>query len=396
MKIAMYNLTTTCRFGGVETFVWEASRELARRGEQVHILGGKGGRREEIPNVPVHVFAFWDRRRIPDLGRRFRKLLERLSMGREAMALLRREKYDILHIHKPFDLPLGVWARRKAGSRLILGSHGTDFFAGDRLFVSGVDAAVSCSRFNASLLTARYGLEPEVIYNGFNPERFQPGEAPEPGIRERLGFSPSDFVLVYAGRLIGLKGVKFLLRAVTRVREDLPLKVLIVGGGEEEGSLRGLCRELALEKKVVFTGFVPHAEIPAYLRCADLAVYPSLADEAFGLSICEAMACGLPVVATRVGGIPELIEDGKTGFLVEPRDEAALADRIERVLGDPGEAKEIGPRAAARVRELFTWEKVGDRLLRVYRGVLDAAQGALPPAEKAPRKPQAREAEKRA
>ena len=108
------------------------------------------------------------------------------------------------------------------------------------------------------------------------------------------------------------------------------------------------------------------------------------------------MACALPVVATRVGGIPELIEDGETGFLVEPRDEAALAERIERALGDPGEAKEIGHRAAVRVRELFTWEKVGDRLLRVYRGVLDAAQGAPPPAEKAPRKPQAREAEKRA
>jgi glycosyltransferase involved in cell wall biosynthesis len=372
----MYNLTTTSSFGGVETFVWEASRELARRGEQVHILGGKGDRREDIPNVSVQVFPFFDRRRIPNWGRRFRKLLERLSMGPAALKAIRREKYDILHIHKPFDLPLGSWAKRKSGSRLILGSHGTDFFPGDRLFASGVDAAVSCSRFNATLLKARYGLDAEVIYNGFNPERFQSGEGQDPGMRMRFGFSPSDFVLVYAGRLIGLKGIKFLLRAISRVPERLPLKVLIVGEGEEEAALKELGRGLGIDKKIAFTGFVPHYEIPAYLQCANLAVYPSLADEAFGLSICEAMACALPVIATRVGGIPELIEDEKTGFLVEPRDEIALANRIEKLLRNPAEAKEVGRRAAARVRELFTWEKVGERMLRVYRRVLDTGKGS--------------------
>ncbi len=387
MKIGMYNLTTTCLFGGVETFVWEVSRELARRGEEVQILGGRGERREDIPKARVIVFPFWRRDRIPDLGRRFRKLFERLSMGLFALGTLRREKYDILHIHKPFDLPLGAWVRKKAGSRLILGSHGTDFFGGDRLFARAVDASVSCSRFNASLVAKRYRLTPEVIYNGFDPERFRPLPASASNLREKMGISPSEAVILYVGRLIGLKGVKFLLHAASRIRKSFPIKVVIVGEGEERNALANLSRDLGMERKVVFAGFIPHSEIPPYLRLARFAVFPSLADEAFGISICEAMACGLPVIGTRVGGIPELIVDGQTGFLTEPRDEAALAEKMENLLQDPEGGREMGRRAAERVRELFTWEKVVDRLMPVYKRVLNGEGMASKPAERRPAPP---------
>jgi D-inositol-3-phosphate glycosyltransferase len=375
VKIAMYNLTTTCRFGGVETFIWEASRELAKRGEEVHILGGRGDRWENIPNARILVFPFWHRERIPDLGRRFRKLFERLSMGLFSLGTLQREKYDILHIHKPFDLPLGAWIRKRVGSKLILGSHGTDFFWGDRLFAKAIDGSVSCSRFNGSLIADRYGIDPQVIYNGFDPERFHPEVGPDPALIKKLGLSAADFVIVYVGRLIGLKGVKTLLKAVSKIHLTHPLKVIIAGEGEERNLLEELTRELGIERKVIFAGFVPHAEIPRYYGIARLAVFPSVADEAFGISICEAMACGLPTIATRVGGIPELIEDEQTGFLIPPRNEDILAEKIERLLQDPDGGREIGYQAAQRVRDLFTWEKVTDRLIRVYRKVLSAVKG---------------------
>ena len=370
MKIAMYNLTTTCRFGGVETFVWEASRELARRGEEVHILGGRGDRQEQVANTRIFLFPFWNRERIPDFGRRFRKLFERVSMGFFALGTLRREKYDILHIHKPFDLPLGAWVKRRVGSKLILGSHGTDFFWGDRFFAGAVDASVSCSQFNGSLIGKRYGLTPQIIYNGFDPERFHPLIGSDPMLMKKFGLSTSDFVIIYVGRLIGLKGVKILLKAVSKIPKTRPLKVLIAGEGEERKALEDLSGKLGIAKEVIFAGFVPHAEIPRYLGISRLAVFPSLADEAFGISICEAMACGLPTIGTWVGGIPELIEDEQTGFLVKPRDEEALADKIEDLLRNPEAGREMGWKAAKRVRELFTWEKVADRLLRVYARVL--------------------------
>jgi glycosyltransferase involved in cell wall biosynthesis len=379
----MYNLTTTCLFGGVETFVWETSRELGRRGEEVHILGGRGERRENVPNARVLLFPFWGREKIPNFGRRFQKLVERMSMSLFALDTLRREKYDILHIHKPFDLPLGAWVRKRAGSRLILGSHGTDFFGGDRIFARAVDASVSCSRFNASLIARRYRLNPEVIYNGFDPERFRPLPGPDANLMKHLGISRSDAVILYAGRLIGLKGVQTLLRAARRIPKHVPVKVLIVGEGEGRGALESLSRELGLERQAVFAGFVPHGGIPPYFGLARFAVFPSLADEAFGISICEAMACGLPVIGTRVGGIPELIAEGQTGFLVEPRDEAGLAEKMGLLLEDPEGGRKMGQRAAERVRELFTWGKVVDRLVRVYHRVLSPAESVAIPSRPA-------------
>jgi glycosyltransferase involved in cell wall biosynthesis len=366
----MYTLTTTCRFGGVETFVWEASRELARRGEEVHILGGRGDRRENIPNLRILLFPFWNRERIPDFGRRFRKLLERLSMGFFSLRTLQKEKYDILHIHKPFDLPLGAWVKKRVGSKLILGSHGTDFFGGDRVFARAVDGAVSCSCYNGNLLYGRYGFKPDIIYNGIEPGRFQPFPAADAELMNRYGLSAEDFVIIYVGRLIGLKGVKTLLKAAATIPKKYRVKILLAGDGEERIKLEELSRRLNLEREVLFAGFVPHQEIPRHYSISRLAVFPSVADEAFGISVCEAMACGLPTIGTRVGGIPEIIEDGRTGFLVAPREEEELAGTIEKLILDPRLCRKVGKRAVEWVSRVFTWERVVDRLMGVYKRVM--------------------------
>ncbi len=365
----MYNLTTTCRFGGVETFVWEISRELARRGEEVHLFGGKGEVLQRIPGVRLRLFPFWARERVPDLGRRFRKLAERCSMGVSAFLPLARERFDILHIHKPFDLPLAWGVKKMNGSRVVLGSHGTDFFPGDRLFIGGVDASVSCSAYNSRLIAGRYGIRPEVIYNGIDPAVFRPLPGPDGRLQKELGLGGGDNVLIYAGRLVGLKGVKVLLRAAASLPSREGVKVLIVGEGEGRPELQALARRLGLGERAVFTGFVPHSELPRYYSLARAAVFPTLADEAFGISICEAMACGLPTVSTRVGGIPELVE-GESGMLVPPGDPEALSRAVSRLLEDESLRRSMGEKAARRVRENFTWEKVADRLYGVYRRVL--------------------------
>ena len=231
MKIAMYNLTTTCRYGGVETFVWEVSRELARRGQEVHIYGGKGDILHSIPKVEVRVFPFWRRERVPDLGRRFRKLAERWSMAARALPPLIRGRYDIIHIHKPFDLPVGWMARKWGKAKLVLGSHGTDFFAGDRIFGRRVDGAVSCSDYNRELIRRRYGMNPEVIFNGIDPEAFHPFPSPDRELMGKYSLAPGDRVILYVGRLIGLKGVPVLLRAFSLLKDRSRAKLLIVGDG---------------------------------------------------------------------------------------------------------------------------------------------------------------------
>ena len=366
MKVAMYNLTTTCRFGGVETFVWGISRELARRGAEVHIIGGKGNIVHPSPGLRVWLFPFWRRERVPDLGRRFRKLAERWSMAAFALPPVLRQGYDIFHIHKPFDLPVGRLVKALKGARLILGSHGTDFFAGDRLFARGVDASVSCSAYNREQIRRRYGIIPEIIYNGIDPKIFHPFSAPDEELQRKFSLHPEDRIMIFTGRLIGLKGIPCLLKAVAALKTERRAKLLIVGDGEGKSAFEALARRLEIDRKILWAGFVPHSQIPRYYSLARMAVFPSLADESFGISICEAMACGLPVVATQVGGIPEVNRNGETGFLVQPGNEKELAERIGILLADEGLRQAMGKRAAERVRESFTWERVADRLLRVY------------------------------
>ncbi len=370
MKIAMYNLTTTCRYGGVETFVWEVSRELARRGQEVHIYGGKGNILHSIPNVSVRIFPFWRRERVPDLGRRFRKLAERWSMAVFALSPLLRQKYDIFHIHKPFDLPVGWLVKKFGRTKLVLGSHGTDFFAGDRVFAHRVDGAVSCSDYNRELIRRRYGINPEVIYNGIDPEAFHPFSSPDGELRQKFSLASEDRVILYVGRLIGLKGLPALLQAFSLLKNRQGVKLLIVGDGEGSNSFQNLAQRLGIGPQTLWTGFVPHAETPRYYSLASIAVSPSLADEAFGISLCEAMACGLPVVATRVGGMPELCLHEETGFLVRAGNERELAEKMGTLLEDESLRRKMGARAAQRVREYFTWDRVVDRLMKAYARLL--------------------------
>jgi D-inositol-3-phosphate glycosyltransferase len=365
----MYNLTTTCRFGGVETFVWSVSRELAKQGNAVHIIGGKGKIQRDIPGVRISLFPFWPRERIPNLGTRFQKLGERWSMGLLAFWPMLKERYDILHIHKPFDLPLGWGVKKRVGSKLVFGSHGTDFFPGDRIFAQAADRIVSCSEFNARQIQGRYGIRPEVIYNGIDPEVFRPLPA-DRELGQRFAIKPGDKVLVFAGRLIGLKGVGNLLRAVAHLDKEYSWRLILMGEGRARPDLEKLVRELGIQARVIFCGYIPNHELPRYYSIADLAVFPSLADETFGVAVCEAMACGRAVISTRVGGIPELVKDGESGILVEPRNWQDLAHSISQVLRDDQQRSRLGGSALERVRQHFTWEKVADRLRKTYEAAL--------------------------
>ena len=371
MKIAMYNLTTTCRFGGVETFVWEISRELARRGKDVHIIGGMGSISRNMPGVKIWRFPFWPQNRIPNFGTRFRKIGERWSFGIRAFAGVCREQYDILHIHKPYDLPFALLVKKKIGAKVVFSSHGTDFFPGDRRFLfRAAEAITSCSRFNGGQIEQRYGVKPQIIYNGIDPEIFHPLKPDFDLLQQLKVFPEKNKIILFAGRLIGLKGVRDLLQATALLQGTIPLQLVILGEGESKPALEDLGRKLGIFERLVFPGFVPNRELPRYYSFADLGVFPSVADESFGLSICEAMACGRAVVSTWVGGIPEVLLHDKTGLLAQPRNPADLADKIARLLGNDQLRRSLAEAALKRVQENFTWGRVADRLEQVYARVM--------------------------
>jgi D-inositol-3-phosphate glycosyltransferase len=374
LKIALYNLTTTTKLGGVETFVWELGRELAGRGHEVTIIGGRGPIRHDYAGVKVETHRFISReawRRIPLLGRQYglTKLLERLSFALFALPGLAHRRYDIIHIQKPYDLPAGALARWLSRARLVFGCHGKDFWPGDRFFTRFVDTAVSCSRYNAETIREHFHILPRVIYNGFDTDLFVP-QPPDPQLIARYG----DCIIFYLGRLVKWKGAQYAIEALALANgADDPLSAahLVIGAdGPYRPELETLAARLGVARRVSFVGNIPHTEVPRYIAAARVVVGTSFANETFGMALCEASACARPIVASNFGGFPEVVQDGVTGLLYPPQDAIALADALRRVFADPAAAQQMGEVGRAYVLSHFTWAAVADGVLAAYASVL--------------------------
>src|SRR5262245_35425636 len=190
LKIALYNLTTTTKHGGVESFVWETARRLADQGHDVTLFGGRGKVLRPYRNLTILRYPYIAREtwgRVPPLRKSLNllKLLERLSMAASALPDLIAGHFDIVQVSKPYDFPIGALAKRRTGARLLYNSQGTDFFPGDALFRRSLDGAFACSRYNATMVEDRLRVPIAVSYNGFDQTIFQP-LAPSPTLRARL------------------------------------------------------------------------------------------------------------------------------------------------------------------------------------------------------------------
>lgn len=372
MRIAIYNLTTTTRWGGVETFVWEVAAQLRDRGHHVEIFAGRGRGelRREVPGVRIRLFPYIDRdtwRKIPLLGREYTltKLLERLSMAPFAIPALLRGRFDIVYIQKPYDLPVGALSR-VSGAKVLFGCHGKDFWPGDRLFVRYADASVAASRFNATQVTQRYGIKPTVVYNGVDLDLFTPGDKGDRETLARYRLQPSSSespALLYAGRLVRWKGVEYLLQALPRLEPSV--RLWIAGEGTYESTLRDMAGQLGISDRVSFLGKLPQEDLAALYRQCAMLVATSFVNETFGMALCEAMACGAAVVASDFGGFREVVDDGLTGLLARPQDPADLAAKIRMLLLDPDRVHRMGQAGREKVLNTFSWPAVAGRVEEV-------------------------------
>jgi phosphatidylinositol alpha-1,6-mannosyltransferase len=227
--------------------------------------------------------------------------------------------------------------------------------------------AASSATYNTALEVGCPSGNLVLFQNAVDVKRFNPSIN---GfyIRDRLGINENPMVFTVRAHE-PQKGIEYLIRAVPLVLEKVPNALFIIGG---DGSLRSfhesLARRLGVSASIIFTGRIPESELPQFYAACDVFAIPSIV-EAFGLVTTEAMACGKPVIGTDVGGIPDIIEDGVTGFLVKPRDSNALAQKIILILSSPELRKKMGEAGRESVEKKFNIKERAEKIIKLYESL---------------------------
>ena len=348
-RLSILLVCGTFNMGGTERNVVQIATGLDPERFTVSVLaltgGGPLGNYLETRGIPVVAAGWsWDPRR---LWEDFDRLQQRIA----EMAP------DIIHIFNYpaiyFGLPACVEAEVPVRIAAI---QAQDTWKGwterimDRLIRAGVTFYLADGEGARRFAIRDQGLDPariRLLYDGPDLEGLIPSES-EMALRERFGLKPDWPVVGVVGRLHDVhKGQSVFLRSVAGLPGEFPAQFILVGGGEDEAMLRTLAADLGVTDRVVFSG--PQSQLGEVLHALDILVIPSLRFESVPKILLEGMAVGRAVVASRVGDIPEFLEDGVNGILVEPGDPAALAAAILHLLAHPDEARALGDRARATV-----------------------------------------------
>lgn len=292
--------------------------------------------------------------------------------------LLRAERVDVLHTHTHFSLNvLGRVAGRLAGAEVVAHMHIANVFRAGRIArAAQVALDVATARLCAAIVAVSEATRDALVEQGYPAARVvvvhNGIEAPDAQPARPEGVPADAALLLLVGRLAAVKGQRQLIEALARLRRTDAV-VLLAGKDIERGG--AYCRELefraaelGVDDRVVFLGY--RNDVPALLAAADVLVLPSQV-EGLPLVVLEAMAAARPVVATAVGGTPELVFDGETGLLVPAGDVTALTAALDELLADPTRARALGVAGRRRFEERFTLETMTRRVLALYEGLAD-------------------------
>jgi len=356
---------------------------------QVFTAAYHGSGDHVFAGIPVHRFRYfvsrWEALTHDESAadRMQRSLLYRLMPAAFVMAgmlavwrLCRRERFDVVHVHWPVPLALWGWAARRASrTPVVLTFYGIElrwvkrslpFLKGFvRWICRWADRVVAISSETAREIRELVDVPVEVIpyttpFSGNPAPRAIPA-----GAGKRL-------TILFIGRLVELKGLAYLIEAAAQLDGRVPVRIVAIGIGPERQRLEALARERHVE--VDFRNKVPDAELHQAFLTSELLVLPSIIDargdtEGLGVALLDAMSYGIPAIASRVGGIPDIIEDGVSGLLVPPADPPALANAIERIARDPAYAKRLADAGRERLRTHFSWDVITAKWDAVYRSV---------------------------
>lgn len=368
MKIVQMQSATGANGAATQSLIM--TRELVKRGHELTLLAREGSWiSTQIARDPIRFF--------PCDFRRWR-----LQGLRDMARWLDDEAIDVIHTHSTSAQVYGVFLKLFSAVPVVAAAHHGRFqphWAFNDYVIANSEATrkrhMRWNRVPAARIEAlRYPIQ----------QRSLGPNAAEIGLswREQFGAKPEDRLIGLVGTISPRKNQAMLVRALPRVLEKIPrARVLLLGNGDNSyrASVEREIERLRLGDHIHWAGF--QDDIPGIMQGLDLLVACPL-HEPFGLTVPEAMAAGLPTVATRIGGLRESIVDGETGYLVSPRDVAGLADAIIRVLADPAHAAELGANGRKRFVELFDAQKSIDRHVEIFQMVRDRSRLPVREAQK--------------
>ena len=353
-------------FAGGEVWMLNTLHGLGQRGHAVFLLcrpGTELEQRARSQGIPVFTL-------------RFRGDFDPFTIL-QIFHLLRNLKVDVILTNMDKELRLAGVASKLAGIKAIIPRRGIDYPLKPhlgyqfsyRLLADRIIANSQATKL--ALLRHAPWLRPEkiqVIYNGIKIEDYV--TPPQKNLRSELGISESDFLMGFVGQLDERKGVFTLLQAFQQLNQSFPRTFLLLAGhGALQPRIEQFVREQFLQERVFLLGF--RDDVPEIMKAIDVLVLPSLW-EGFGLVLVEAMAAGKPVIATNVSNLPEIVEDGKVGYLVPPQDSQQLAQALQRLIECPDAVHVMGQRAQQHVREYFTIDRMLDEIENLFYQVVTA------------------------
>ncbi len=372
MRVAMVSEWFNARAGGVAVHVRQLTEFLVKYGVDVEIITGSWNPGEMPVDVPVHV--------IKGPKDPFFRLNMSPWVSRDMKETINKGDFDVIHAHHAFSrMPLSALnIGRDFNIKGILTTHTVSFmpdynylwaslsygYPVYRIMISKADEIIAVSDSARRFISHFTDVPVRVIPNGVDTSEFRVMDRSE--AKKMMGFGDEPFFL-YVGRLVSKKGLFTLLMAFSDVLKEMPeAKLRIAGKGNLKPVLLSMSKALGINGSVEFLGYVPDESLNPLFSSADVFVLPSAFGESFGIVILEAMASGTPVIGTKVGGIEEILGDGKCGVLVPPSDPSKMAEAMVSLMVDRDLRERMGKRALRRVRKEYDWRVVAKKVMEVY------------------------------
>ena len=370
--------------GGIEKVSYEQSKRLAKAGYEIDVLTSKTKGQKKYPIKNIRVFTY------PSLN-----FTERFGVPYPILRIEAYKKFsdvikksDIVHAHGHVYMPsyLAGKLAKKYKKPFIVTQHNTfidykswlntleylnDLFIGKSV-LKNADQILTVSKETMKYVL-KVGADKSkvsVIYNGVDTNCFQALKKEES--RKKLDLPEKRKIIFSVRRLVYKNGLDTLIESAYLATQKNPNILFIVAGkGPNKKLIEERVKEMKIENNIKLTGYVPDELLPVYYNAADCFILPSASGEGLPLVLLEAMSCGLPVIATTVGGTPEIIEHMKNGILIPPRNPQAMTKAVSKLLAEDELGKNIGEEAKRKIEQQFSWEGNVRKLKNIYSELIE-------------------------